>query len=348
MKRTLAVFLVMIIAFSLASCLNEQGGVSTPETETTVAVESVTLDKTEISLEVGGNDEAATVILVATVIPDEATNKDLTWTSSDETVVTVVHGIVRALKEGTATITVTTKDGDKEAACEVVVTQHTHELTNLETSGSERHKGYCAGCGNLVEESHSYTKGDSLSSCECGAYFIDTDNLAGPVDIDKSNITVYVKSLIGYENGSRIVISANNVTVDLCGQCSSVSKLNSGYYSGIEVSNGVTGLILRNGTISTTSSLVRGICFNGSVEVTFENISVNGYDSGNAINDDLRIVDVNAASPNDVVIKIKIGENVKFNNVEITVNSESDSQNIIKTYLKVNLNSNFTFEVTKY
>lgn len=43
MKRTLAVFLVMIIAFSLASCLYEQGGVSTPETETTVASRDTTV-----------------------------------------------------------------------------------------------------------------------------------------------------------------------------------------------------------------------------------------------------------------------------------------------------------------
>ena len=82
-----------------------------------VAVTGVTLDQATLELETG---ETAT--LVATVQPADATNKDVTWSSDDETVATVDNaGIVTALAAGTATITVTTVDGAKTATCAVTV-----------------------------------------------------------------------------------------------------------------------------------------------------------------------------------------------------------------------------------
>ena len=59
--------------------------------------------------------------LTATVYPSNATNKNVTWTSSDPSVATVNGGIVRALKAGKATIKVTTADGSKTAECQVIV-----------------------------------------------------------------------------------------------------------------------------------------------------------------------------------------------------------------------------------
>ena len=81
-----------------------------------VAVESVSLDKTELSLEVG-----ATETLTATVHPDNATKKDVIWTSSDPAVATVdEEGKVTAVAEGTATITAIS-DGLYTATCTVTV-----------------------------------------------------------------------------------------------------------------------------------------------------------------------------------------------------------------------------------
>lgn len=82
-----------------------------------VAVTGVTLDKTSASLTVGGTET-----LTATVNPDDATDKTVTWKSSDESVATVDDGVVTAVAAGTATITVTTTDGSKTATCEVTVT----------------------------------------------------------------------------------------------------------------------------------------------------------------------------------------------------------------------------------
>jgi uncharacterized protein YjdB len=83
----------------------------------TVPVSGVSLDKTSISLTIGGTET-----LTATVSPSDADNKAVTWTSSDDNVATVDKGVVTAVAAGPATITVTTKDGGKTAQCTVTVT----------------------------------------------------------------------------------------------------------------------------------------------------------------------------------------------------------------------------------
>jgi len=81
-----------------------------------VFVTGVTLDKDNITLAVG-----ATETLTATVLPHDATNKAVSWTSSNTVVVTVENGVVTAKEAGTATITVTTEDGNYTATCAVTV-----------------------------------------------------------------------------------------------------------------------------------------------------------------------------------------------------------------------------------
>ena len=86
---------------------------------TPVAVIDVTLDKETMALEAG-----KTNTLQATVSPADATNKKVTWSSSDETVATVSStGVVTGVAAGEATITVTTEDGGKTASCVVTVTE---------------------------------------------------------------------------------------------------------------------------------------------------------------------------------------------------------------------------------
>ena len=89
-----------------------------------VPVTGVKLDKTELSLYTG---ESA--LLNATVEPDNATNKNVTWESSDETIATVDNGEVTAQAAGEATITVTTSDGGFTATCTVTVTQSIYSIT---------------------------------------------------------------------------------------------------------------------------------------------------------------------------------------------------------------------------
>ena len=83
----------------------------------TVAVTGVSLNKTSLTLTVGSSET-----LSASVSPDNATDKTVTWTTNKSSVATVSDGKVTAVAEGSATITVTTNDGNKTATCTVTVT----------------------------------------------------------------------------------------------------------------------------------------------------------------------------------------------------------------------------------
>lgn len=93
-----------------------------------VSVTGVSLDKPSAELDVGG-----TITLTKTIEPANATNQNVTWSSSDVKVATVENGTVKAVAAGTANITVTTEDGGKTATCTVTVKE--------KTSGSEGEGG---------------------------------------------------------------------------------------------------------------------------------------------------------------------------------------------------------------
>ena len=89
----------------------------TIDARTDVPVTGVTLSQTELSLTEGG-----TAQLTATVLPETATNRNVTWSSNAPGVATVnSSGKVTAVSAGTATITVTTADGGFTATCTVTV-----------------------------------------------------------------------------------------------------------------------------------------------------------------------------------------------------------------------------------
>lgn len=98
-----------------------------------VGVESVTLDRSEIDLTV-----TATTTLVATVLPENATNKGVSWTSEDPSIAKVdQNGKVTGVAPGTTNIKVTTVEGGLSALCRVTIKSNsvvadgvTAEVTN--------------------------------------------------------------------------------------------------------------------------------------------------------------------------------------------------------------------------
>ncbi len=89
-----------------------------------ISVTGVTLNKTSTALTVGGSER-----LIAAVAPDDATNKAVTWATSDPAIATVDNsGNVTAVSSGSAVITVTTADGGRTAACAVTVEKITTTL----------------------------------------------------------------------------------------------------------------------------------------------------------------------------------------------------------------------------
>ena len=93
----------------------------------TVPVQSVGLNTNKVELSVGEENK-----LVATVTPEAAANRDVTWNSSKPAVATVDStGKVVAQAPGTTTITVTTVDGNKTATCEVTVKETPVAVTGV-------------------------------------------------------------------------------------------------------------------------------------------------------------------------------------------------------------------------
>ena len=127
MKRRLIALFTILLSVSLIatySCKKEK--------DKSVAVTEVRLDKTATTLVEGDTEE-----LMATVMPENATDKGIEWKSDNESVATVSQtGLVTALKDGSATITVITNDGGFRASCEVTVKKKVIAVTGVKLSAA--------------------------------------------------------------------------------------------------------------------------------------------------------------------------------------------------------------------
>lgn len=112
MKELRAILLFCCLAF-VFSCKPEPVG---EKPQIPISVSDVRLSNISVEMEVG-----ETSVLEAFVIPVDATDKKVSWASSDPSVVLVDGGKLTAVSEGKATVTVTTDDGGKTAVCSVKV-----------------------------------------------------------------------------------------------------------------------------------------------------------------------------------------------------------------------------------
>ena len=100
-------------------------------TEAKKEVTGVTLNKSSLNLGVGGSE-----VLSATVLPADATNKQVTWLSSTPSIATVSQsGVVTGVKEGTTQISVITAEGSKTAICSVTVSGQAQTEPGTQTGG---------------------------------------------------------------------------------------------------------------------------------------------------------------------------------------------------------------------
>ena len=127
MKRRLITLFTILLSISLIttySCKKEK--------DKSVLVTEVGLNKTSTTL-----IEGETETLVATVMPENATDKSVVWESGNESVATVSQeGLVTAVGEGKATITVKTNDGGFSASCEVTVKKKVIAVTGVKLSAA--------------------------------------------------------------------------------------------------------------------------------------------------------------------------------------------------------------------
>ena len=173
--KGLASVFALAVMFGTVSCSDDD------EKEGTIAVSAVAVNPTTAAVKPG-----ATVTLSATVTPEDATDKTITWSSSDEKVATVDGGKVTGVAEGTATITATTKSGDKMATCTVTVSEDAPAVIEDTLEGnitadrtiSAANKNFLKGFvyvksgATLTIEAGSVIKGISVASGERAASLI--------------------------------------------------------------------------------------------------------------------------------------------------------------------------------
>ncbi len=136
----------MWVYFSESNLKNIYGYILVDNLQPSISLEGVTLPKTA-TVQLG-----KTLTLSPTFNPANATNKIVTWSSSDETVATVDNaGKITPKKIGSTIITVTTQDGNKTASCTVTVTEASkNNDDNSATTGDGSTAGGNTGKGTTI------------------------------------------------------------------------------------------------------------------------------------------------------------------------------------------------------
>ncbi len=237
-----------------------------------VAVSRITINgDTSINMQTGW-----TKLLDYTISPSNATNKNVTFTSSNSSVVFVdSNGIIAALGSGTAVVTITTEDGKKTAAVNVTVTGESGSVSGSQTgSGSGGSNGSTGGStggsssGGNSGGSSSGSSSSSSSSSEnsCTAYNMITISHNG------SNSGAIV-STISFSNTKPFTNSSLTPTLTVTDLSDCVDSVNYYVYYGTTSSN-ISGIASSNGTIRNSGTTIKLNQGNG-----YYKILVKGYDS---------------------------------------------------------------------
>lgn len=169
---------------------------STANSNKNISVNSISLSSSSISLVVGD-----TTTLKATISPSNATNKNITWKSSNNSVATVVNGKVSAIKEGKATISATTKDGNKVANCTVTVNKKYISVTG----GYWSHQSYTVYIGETKSMKNEYVISPSNATDKTIKWSVADKSIA---TVDSNGVVKGLK----YGNTKLNVTLSNNKT----------------------------------------------------------------------------------------------------------------------------------------
>ncbi len=200
----------------------DQDGSDGDDEPDTVTVNSLTLNKSSVTLKVKGQ----TVALKVTFDPENATNQDINWKSSNTSVATVKNGTVTAVDGGTATITATSADNTKASAtCKVTVSLYSdgfhqdpdssdwYYYTNGKVAASKTDviKGTVNGTSgwwNVVKG--KVTKGETVAKNSNGWWYINSN---GKVDF---SYTGFAKNSNGwwYLESGKVNFNKNSVIKD--------------------------------------------------------------------------------------------------------------------------------------
>lgn len=241
---------------------------ATGEVKATVVtpVTGVTLDQTAAGMMVGDS-----LTLNATVTPADATDKSVTWSSSNETVATVSGGTVTAKAAGTATITATA--GGFSATCAVTVSAPVASVTigGVTTNYSSLQKALnavklCTAADNAVVKVLSDVTVDGAQEVESGVFTL---------DLGTATITSPYSVALMFSGGTVEIIGNGTVTGSMAISLSSSANVT--ISGGTFESNSGTA-IMSSGNLTVNGGTVRGAegSWNQGISATGGCLTVNG------------------------------------------------------------------------
>ena len=220
--------------------------VSVIKVENEIKAAGIKLDKNSITLKYGTNTK-----LVATITPNNVTNKNVTWSSSNANLVTVDNnGNVKAVgnKDGTATITVKTSNG-KTAKCTVKVTAIKVTGVKLDKTSVTLEYGKTTRLTATVSPSNAGNKKVTWTSSNTSLVKVDNNGNIKAVGNKNGSATITVKTNDGaYTAKCTVKVTALIVKVSNLKTCSTIdSKLyKTNTNKSIKLKSCINGLILAN------------------------------------------------------------------------------------------------------
>ena len=179
--------------YGLADVSNFFNSIQTPDSvmvKGSVAVTGVTISDATATITTG-----STKTLTATVAPEDATNKSVRWTSSDDAIASVDdEGVVTAVAAGSATITVTTVDGNFTATCAVTVEAATIAVTGVTVSPESDTISLASTpaqitCTATVAPADATDKSVTWSSSDEAVATVDSDGVVTALTVGTTTIT---------------------------------------------------------------------------------------------------------------------------------------------------------------
>ena len=335
MKKSLIFLPLAIFSLAISGCKNNQnntGGNNTTSTaQNAWTVAGVSLNYEKLTMYVG-----KTATLTAVIEPETATNKEVSWSSSDTSVATVKNGTISAIKEGTTNIVVTTKEGGYTATCALTVIKEEEETPYVPDSGDANI--YQITTANLSNGTYDSSKDEYTFSLNKNykQVYVNAPDKTIVLELNGVTLENNENSPIYVEDCDTIEISAkksttNNIKDTRVAYVTDQSGQGKG---AIFVNNGDLKL-KGTGTLNINAGYLNGIHGKDDVKVQKETLNITAVGHGIRGNDSVTItsgtLDISCGGDafhtenSDVSSKGNQKGNVTINGGNITVNSWSDA-----------------------
>lgn len=360
-RRLILLPCLALLAMSISSCNVSPNNPSHGEpnqSQNDTAVNGVSLSYEELTMYKG---KSAT--LKATVIPDTATNKEVSWTSSNTSVATVNNGVITAISEGTSVITVKTKEGGYTATCALTVIAEEEETPyEPDTTDTDIYFITDSTLSNGTYDSTADEYTFSITKNYKQIYVNAPDKV---IVIELNGVTLEnnTNSPIYVEDCDTVEISAKKGTTN------NIKDTRTAYVTDQEgqgkgaifVSNGDLKL-KGTGTLNITANYLNGIHGKDDVKVQKQTLNITAVNHGIRGNDSVTITsgtiniscggDGLHSENSDISSKGNQRGNVTINGGSLTINSWSDaiqaSYNAIIDQLDDTVPTTFVAKTNKY